>query len=149
MVGLSNAISDWAMACGVNIPSFITFGTWTFTLTVVIHDEESPTDPNEPDYCEQRCGCFNAPQHTMHIFTSAPGVSNCRNFSRPLFEHELGHVLGLDDAIGCSGHLMGDTLSSSLTVTSAECSAVNFLWLTPDELNDAPPDDHPCTKQQV
>jgi hypothetical protein len=49
--------------------------------------------------------------------------------------HELGHVLGLEDATGsaCYDHIMGTRMLDDRQIASDDCAAVNQLWTTPSE----------------
>jgi hypothetical protein len=49
--------------------------------------------------------------------------------------HELGHVLGLDDATSsaCYGHIMGSRMVDDREIAADDCAEVNQLWNTPAE----------------
>lgn len=53
-----------------------------------------------------------------------------------LLTHEMGHVLGLDNAPtgpACYGHIMGQYMTEDRTIYPDDCAEVNQLWTTPSE----------------
>jgi hypothetical protein len=135
---LQDAMSMWNNKCGNHIPKFKTTGSG---IPITVHvDPGINTLPAGPT-CDT-CGCailgFTGPlddstlvSGTIYVFGKRPDGSICNNPTQ-IYAHELGHLLGFENGT-CNNRIMGPSLSSSTTVTSADCNAVDEMWMTPVE----------------
>lgn len=139
---LGAAMGQWNTKCSNVVPTFITSGSGSYTIPVVFIAGTSPST----GVCGGSCGCFSANDKKMRIYDESSNNVECGSKWEALIAHELGHVLGLDDAMDsdCAGSLMGPILTSTLMVTTDECMAVDGKWTTPNEAPSSPKD-HQCT----
>lgn len=86
----------------------------------------------------RRCASFQGPIITLYASAAGEGrPRSCRNMAQNL-AHELGHVLGLNDADDdnrCRYHIMGwiTPRKPFRAVHPEECRSVGQRWLTPME----------------
>jgi hypothetical protein len=147
LVALNNAAGMWNFCDG--LPSITTSQSGDLTINVVFY--LGPNLGQIPN-CGTQCGCRQG--NTIHIFESNQnGTRDCTLTWDSLIAHELGHVLGLNNAgSGCSGcRIMGNTACGP-SVTPSDCSAADAFWWTseegandpePNEDEQAPPDGTP------
>jgi hypothetical protein len=78
---------------------------------------------------------------TIELFDATRAGQDCEPIRSETIAHEIGHVLGLDDADSpnCYGHIMGPPIiGQSRSVQADECSFADSNWTTPAET--PPPD---------
>lgn len=74
---------------------------------------------------------------TITLFAMDINGTSCAGQLTESLAHELGHVLGLDDAENCSGYVMGPPSSSyARSVQQSECDKAEDNWLTDGECLD-------------
>lgn len=81
-------------------------------------------------------GTITIYQYGMWMTGSEAGTTYlCSAQAVDTITHELGHVLGLDNATqdACAGHIMGRRLFGDRDIFSDDCSEVNRLWTTAAE----------------
>lgn len=135
---INGAASMWNSCAGV--PNF---STSSGDSSVTINFYQGKNDGSQVANCGTQCGC--ATSTTVHVFEqNANGTRDCTQTWDSLIAHELGHVLGFDNAqSGCSScRIMGNTACGP-TVQSQECEIADPWWTTSEDLID-PPYDHPC-----
>lgn len=125
--------------CGGMIPAFATNQSPPFpTPLVTVHLSLNPvTTPCGPVVC----GCTNLIINTatgtvvegdLWAFENKTGGGTCGDQTQ-LIAHELGHVLGLDEACGatCLGQIMWDAAPApSASVKPQDCTAADSIWTT-------------------
>ncbi|HEX7154659.1 MAG TPA: hypothetical protein VF618_24450 [Thermoanaerobaculia bacterium] len=135
------AIWEWA-TCNASTSDIAEFRNnaagSAFDIQIVLHSGNSAA-------ASGGCGQFLAGRDpstgrvtggTVEIWTNRSDGSSCSPYDKTI-AHELGHVLGLNDAVsGCSNHIMAGRPSSGAdprSVQPDECSAVDANWTTPGE----------------
>jgi hypothetical protein len=135
---LGEAIGMWNGTCGSRIPKFVTTGPG---IPVTVHADPGPNSLPPSLNCSG-CGCafprFTGPSGNqtlqdgiIWVFGKRADGTPCHNPIQ-IFAHELGHILGFENG-SCSGRIMGPSLSASVGVTSADCGAIDGMWMTPME----------------
>jgi hypothetical protein len=136
---ISGAASMWNACAGA--PNFST-SSGDFAITINFY--QGRNNGTQVPNCGTACGC--ATSSAVHIFEqNANGTRDCTQTWDSLIAHELGHVLGFDNAqAGCSGcRIMGNTACGP-TVQSQECDIADLWWYVPNEDGYDGPYDHPC-----
>lgn len=142
---INGAASMWNSCAG--IPDFSTSTSGQQSVTIQFY--QGSNDGSQVAGCGTECGC--ATSSTIHVFEqNASGTRDCTQTWDSLIAHELGHVLGFDNAeSGCTGcRIMGNTACGP-TVQSGECETADLWWLLSNEDNIDPPYDHPCQNPPV
>lgn len=109
----------------------------------------SGTNPGTiPNCSSDKCGCTNLTVTNGRItgadvtlFQSAVGTADCESSWNSILTHEVGHVLGLQDASACSNRIMGNVFAS---INSNDCDGADANFKSGSELNITDPN-HPCS----
>lgn len=137
----------WNTSCaGDQTPRFQVGGSGDIDVSVGFHSGSNPG--TIVDCRSDRCACTMTnidgntgaiTSATVSLFQSADGV-NCEGDWNQILVHELGHVMGLQDAPACPNRIMGNVFAG---LTSADCEGVdsNFLSGIERDIDDR---DHPC-----
>ena len=145
---LQAAAAAWNNACSEDeIPSFAVGGSAPVAASVAF---VSGTNPGTiPNCSSTACGCTSLQVENgvitgadVALFESASGTSDCEGSWNSILTHELGHVLGLQDASACSNRIMGNVFAA---INSNDCSGADVNFKSGTELNVDRPDDHPCS----
>ena len=142
------AIDYWSDCPGyeTEIPSFQIGGSGGIPVLVVLNSGNSSC----PD---GSCGCISREIVNGHLegasitlFTNSSSGSSCQPIADAL-AHELGHVLGLDNAPdpfnACLGHIMGSRFAGGTrNVAVDDCAVADDMWETTGE--GSPPNDPWC-----
>ena len=148
---MSAAANAWNSACTPDqTPRFQQGGSGGIQVHV---DFFSGTNPGTITGCSSdRCACTSTTISngtitgaTVRLWQSAAGTANCQGSWNGILTHELGHALGLQDALACSNRIMGNVGAGIL---GADCDGADLNFLSGVERN--PPDpDKPCTNPPV
>ncbi len=140
---LTDSITLWNDACGLNVPALSKTSPSPVTLKVNYYQGRNPDNVNFLS-CGSNVG--NPPgsllgSATISIYeTSASGL-DCRPFYKEITAHEIGHALGLKDCYdSIIMNIMERGGDSGVIPRSSDCSAVDDFWLRPEE----PPPHTPC-----
>lgn len=132
--------SFWSSCSGWGIPTFTTGGaSGTGVIPVQVNYVGGPAPSNVPsDWCGQVSYHTSSTtgrlvDATIDLWDTSGGGQQCDPVST--LGHELGHVLGLDNASdpSCAGRIMGPGPNWSPSgVTDTECGEVDKNWFIRD-----------------
>jgi hypothetical protein len=140
---------------GTGMPGLCTSCSATVSVSAVFQAGESTNQSGScgrftPTFTVQPDGTQRMSGGTIVIYESERGTGvDCEPYADRI-AHEIGHVLGLDDAsgAGCNGHIMGGRVQGqNRSVGADDCQQARDAWDTPSEVvPDDPNDDGggPC-----
>lgn len=135
---ISAAVSYWTDACldiGISTPHLHANQTGEITVDVVLM----------PGRSSGGCGLFDHSLNgntvtggTIRIWEQQSDGQSCLDNLPEIIAHEIGHVLGLANAPGCEGYIMGPpSWSYARSVQQEECAQFDTQWTMYREGQDA------------
>ena len=130
---MSAAANAWNSACTPDqTPRFQQGGSGGIQVHV---DFFSGTNPGTITGCSSdRCACTSTTISngtitgaTVRLWQSAAGTANCQGSWNGILTRQLGHALGLQDALACSTRIMGNVGAGIL---GADCDGADLNFLS-------------------
>ncbi|HET9227784.1 MAG TPA: hypothetical protein VFR31_14010, partial [Thermoanaerobaculia bacterium] len=138
---VNTAIGYWS-ACseyGGEFPQMQIGGSGGVPITIIKRTGNSTTNSGGCGVTDPDIVNGHLESAVIEVWTNQKNGTSCAPLSDSI-AHELGHILGLGDALdsSCNGHIMGARILSTRDVYPDDCAMADDMWETSTESTPEP-----------